>query len=123
MRKFLALLLVVPFSSSICQVTEDFQIGLASVNPDYIKASMKFLADDLLEGRQPGTRGFEIASRYAESEFITHGLLPGVGNSYIQKVPLKKGVTDIKASSFTMKLNDKTETWSYADHFLISPNL
>ena len=34
-----------------------------------IKAHIDFLADDLLEGRETGSRGFDIASRYVASQF------------------------------------------------------
>lgn len=110
---------------SFGQATKDFEDGLAAVNPDYIKASMTFLSDDLLEGRQPGTRGFEIASKYVESQFIALGLKPGAegGTSYRQRVPLKKGVTDSKASQFALHIKDKSESFIYGDHFLISPYL
>jgi len=123
MRQFCVLILIVPFFTSRGQLNEDFQIGLSAVRPDYIKASMTFLADDLLEGRQPGTRGFEIAAKYVESEFIGLGLVPGANGGYVQKVPLKKGVTDTKASSFALHINEKTESWDYAEHFLVNPYL
>jgi hypothetical protein len=34
-----------------------------------IKAHVTFLADDLLEGREAGTRGHEIAARYIATQF------------------------------------------------------
>ena len=36
-----------------------------------------FLADDLLEGREAGTRGHEIAARYIASQFALLGVKPG----------------------------------------------
>ena len=86
MKPLFVLFLLTSFFTSQSQVAEDFKVGLEEVNPDYIKASMKFLADDLLEGRQPGTRGFEIASRYVESEFVSLGLTPKGNSGYVQKV-------------------------------------
>ena len=35
---------------------------------------MRFLASDLLEGREPGTRGYEIAAQYVRSQFESIGL-------------------------------------------------
>ena len=53
------------------------------------KADIKFLADDLLEGRGPGTRGDELAQRYIISQFEQVGLQPGSADgSWVQKVPL-----------------------------------
>jgi hypothetical protein len=34
----------------------------ASVNPENIRAQVKFISDDLLEGRYPGLRGGELAA-------------------------------------------------------------
>lgn len=95
-----------------------------SVNPQAIKATMSFLADDLVEGRQPGTRGFAIASRYIETQFMALGLLPGAGDStYRQPVPLKKGVTIGEASSLTLNgEGGAAETLVYGKDYIISPN-
>ena len=35
---------------------------------------MRFLASDLLEGREPGTRGYEIAAQYVRAQFDSIGL-------------------------------------------------
>jgi hypothetical protein len=43
---------------------------------DRIRAHMHFLADDLLEGREAGTRRFEIAARYVGGQFAQIGILP-----------------------------------------------
>src|SRR5580765_6013056 len=44
---------------------------------DRFKAHVAFLADDLLEGREAGTRGHEIAARYIASQFALLGMKPG----------------------------------------------
>src|SRR5271154_987761 len=36
----------------------------ASIDPEKIRAHVKFLSDDLLEGRGPGLRGSELAAKY-----------------------------------------------------------
>lgn len=54
-----------------------------------IEADLRFLADDLLEGRAAGTRGYDIAARYVAAEFAKIGLEPaGDEGSYFQRVPL-----------------------------------
>jgi hypothetical protein len=54
---------------------------------DRIKAHVSFLADDLLEGREAGTRGHEIAARYIASQFALSGVKPGGrANGYFQPV-------------------------------------
>ena len=44
---------------------------------DRFKAHVAFLADDLLEGREAGTRGHEIAARYIAGQFALLGVKPG----------------------------------------------
>src|SRR5438034_10657710 len=39
-----------------------------------IAAHMRFLADDALEGRETGTRGFEVAAEYVRAQFASAGL-------------------------------------------------
>ena len=55
--------------TGLCRVPTDVQKALQAVNPDEIESTMNFLASDLLEGRQPGTRGFAIASQYVQTQF------------------------------------------------------
>ena len=44
------------------------------------RAHVTFLADDLLEGREAGTRGHGIAARYMASQFALAGATPGARN-------------------------------------------
>jgi Zn-dependent M28 family amino/carboxypeptidase len=61
----------------------------ASIDPEKIRAHVRFLADDLLEGRGPGTRGGDIAAKYIATQFALDGLKPaGDDGTYFQKVPL-----------------------------------
>ena len=38
-----------------------------------IRAHMAFLADDLLEGRETGTRGYQLAANYVRAQFEQMG--------------------------------------------------
>src|SRR6476660_9605994 len=54
-----------------------------------IKAHVTFLADDLLEGREAGTRGHEIAARYVATQLALIGAKPGGDQgTYFKKVDL-----------------------------------
>jgi Zn-dependent M28 family amino/carboxypeptidase len=58
-----------------------------SIDPEKIRAHVKFLADDLLEGRGPGLRGSEIAAQYIATQFALYGLKPGGDNgTYLQQI-------------------------------------
>src|SRR5271155_2266253 len=60
-----------------------------SIDPEKIRAHVRFLASDLLDGRGPGTRGAQIAAEYIATQFALDGLKPaGDNGTYFQKVPL-----------------------------------
>jgi len=62
---------------------------LGAVSAARFRAHVEFLADDLLEGREAGTRGFDLAARYAATEMEKCGLEPaGEDGTFFQAVPL-----------------------------------
>ncbi|WP_434345213.1 M28 family metallopeptidase [Myxococcus virescens] len=63
------------------------------IAPEVLRAHVRFLASDLLEGRGPGTRGDALAQAYIASQFEALGLQPlGTDGSYLQPFDLV-GVT------------------------------
>lgn len=58
-----------------------------SIKPEAVKAHVTFLADDLLEGRDTGSRGHEIAARYVATQFASMGLTPIAKDGWFQTVP------------------------------------
>ena len=63
--------------------------AMKSIDPQRIRAHVKFLASDLLEGRGTGQRGGDIAAEYIATEFESYGLKPaGDNGAYMQKVPM-----------------------------------
>jgi len=72
-------------------------VAIETPDPEKIRAHVKFLASDLLEGRGTGQRGGDIAAEYIATQFELYGLKPGAANgSYFQDVPLMsvKTLTD-----------------------------
>ncbi len=60
-----------------------------SIDPEKMRAHVRFLSLDLLEGRGPGKRGAELAAEYIATQFALDGLEPaGDNGSYFQNVPL-----------------------------------
>ncbi len=54
-----------------------------------VKAHIGFLASDLLQGREAGSPGYDIAANYVASQFAQLGVKPaGANGSYFQPVPL-----------------------------------
>jgi hypothetical protein len=65
-------------------------------------AHVRFLADDKLEGRNVGSKGYEAAADYVVGQFEQAGLAPGAGSSYSQPVEFIKGALDEPASSLAL---------------------
>jgi len=62
----------------------------AGIRPEAVSAHIRFLADDLLEGRAPGERGFELAAAYVASQLQGMGLEPaGTNGSWFQPVTFR----------------------------------
>ena len=76
--------------------------GDEDIRAEQIRAHIRFLADSLLQGRAPGTPGYDIAARYVATELEGMGLHPGVSGNWFQSVPLEKAVTDAAASSVVL---------------------
>jgi hypothetical protein len=90
------------------------------IRPEEIRAHIRFLADSLLQGRAPGTPGYDIAARYVATELEGMGLHPGVSGSWFQAVPLQKAVTDTAASSLVLTVNGKEQKLADAKDYVLS---
>ena len=90
-----------PSVPSVPGVAAAAQSAAEQINPENIRAHVKFLSDDLLEGRGPGKRGGELAARYIATEFALNGLKPaGDDGTFYQHVDLYAVHTDEAATSF-----------------------
>jgi Zn-dependent M28 family amino/carboxypeptidase len=106
---FLAALLLT--SATPLQITPEAAAARDAIKPSAIAAHIRFLADDLLEGRETGTRGYELAARYVAAQFEAMGLEPaGDDGTYFQRIPFRSAT--LVSSSFTVggvKLADKQD--------------
>jgi len=91
----LASLLVAVLFSASCG---DRGAGLEPVTAQELDAHIRFLSDDLLEGRALGSRGIAIAEQYQEDLFRTFGLEPVFGSSYRQAFDLRGTTPDRNAA-------------------------
>uniref|UniRef100_UPI003BA9CD44 M28 family metallopeptidase n=1 Tax=Ningiella ruwaisensis TaxID=2364274 RepID=UPI003BA9CD44 len=111
-----------------CAQTQTSAVSSAQqVKPDVeverIKAHMAFLADDLLEGRDTGSRGHEIASLYIAGEFKKYGLAPaGENGSYMQRVTFRKTSLVQESPRFMVQSPDGNYELSYPKDFIVSPS-
>src|SRR5229473_6912006 len=76
--------------------------GTPEIDKEKIRAHVKFLASDLLEGRGTGQRGGDIAAEYIATQFALYGLKPaGDNGTYLQKVPMV-GLETQPATTFSV---------------------
>ena len=76
--------------------------AMETINPERIRAHVRFLSHDLLEGRGTGQRGGDIAAEYIATQFTVYGLKPaGDNGTYMQKVPMV-GITPMPETTFSL---------------------
>ncbi len=81
-----------------------------AINENVIKSHIKFLADDLLEGRAPGSRGDELGRKYIAAKFESLGLKPAAGKgNWFQPVPLL-GLKTTPPKTITFNNKEKSLT-------------
>jgi hypothetical protein len=88
------------------------------IRTEAIRAHMRFLADDLLEGRGTGSRGYDLAAAYVAAQLEAHGIAPGAGGSYFQKVPMRRGVRVPEGSELTLIRDGREERLTNEKDFL-----
>ncbi|MEQ1514222.1 MAG: M28 family metallopeptidase [Lysobacteraceae bacterium] len=78
-----------------------------------------FLADDRLEGRETGTRGYDLAAEYTAKRFREIGLQPaGDNGTYFQNVPLLKATREAEGAALTVKRNGREIALRFREQFL-----
>ena len=92
-----------------------------AASTEKVEAHVRFLADDLLEGREAGTRGYNIAALYVAEQFRAYGLQPGGDDdSYMQQVPLFRYQLD-QAAPQSLTVTDGADlTLEQGSDYLIS---
>jgi Zn-dependent M28 family amino/carboxypeptidase len=90
-------------------VQEEPGSGSPQIDAETIRAHMRFLADDLLEGRGPGTRADELTQLYLATQLEGLGLEPaGPDGGWVQPVPIV-GITSKVTETLTAAGEDGVE--------------
>ena len=93
--------------------------AMATIRPEAIRGDMRFLSDDLLEGRGTATRGYEVAAKYMASQFEALGLQPaGDNGTFFQSVPLRSMQPDPANTSLTLTKSGREETFAFAKNYI-----
>jgi Zn-dependent M28 family amino/carboxypeptidase len=89
-----------------------------ALNENAIRAHIKFLSSDLLEGRGTGARGGEIAANYIAAQMEALGLKgAGANGSFFQPVSLV-GVKADPDTKLTVSGRDGQESFKFADEYV-----
>jgi Zn-dependent M28 family amino/carboxypeptidase len=106
-----------------CQSEQVQHTSEISADASRIKSHLRFLSDDLLEGRDTGARGHEIASLYIAAEFEKYGLTPaGDNGTYMQRVNFVQAYIDQSSIKLSLTGSQGDTTLSYPKQFLTYPN-
>src|SRR5215471_4239782 len=113
------LLVVSPTALAAVQITRAEKAAAKTITADALRAHVRFLASDLLEGRGTATRGDQLAEEYISAQMESFGLKPGGPNgSWFQSLDIV-GVTGhpekltVSKPAALQRLGEKLElTWS-----------
>src|SRR5438270_7871472 len=76
--------------------------ALQKIDPEHIRANVRFLSHDLLEGRGTGQRGGDLSDAYIVTQFWLDGLKPaGDNGTFFQNVPMV-GITPAPETTFEL---------------------
>ena len=104
-------------------ISAEAQKAARSVRPEAVEAHVRYLADDKLAGRKPGTPGYELAAQYVEKQFRTLSFRPmGQRGTYRQAVPLRKAQVREEVSSLSLIQDGQERPLTYGKNFILSPN-
>jgi hypothetical protein len=105
--------------------SNDINGTVVAPNVENIKGHMNFLAHDLLEGRDTGSRGHEIASLYIQTEFQRYGLKgAGDDDTFMQRVLFRRGLLVQESPSLVLTDADgNTSELKFPKHFISGPDL
>jgi Zn-dependent M28 family amino/carboxypeptidase len=95
----------------------------ASITAERLRAHIRYLADDLLEGRGPGSRGDKLAQAYIATQMEAMGLQPaGENGTWFQPFDIVGVDTKNPATTLFRKGSDSVQL-KYHDEFIASSGL
>src|SRR5579871_5359003 len=91
---------------------------IAEISGERIRAHVKFLSSDLMEGRGVGTRGEKLATDYIATQFALIGAKPaGDNGTYFQRVPMV-GVETQPSAVVSAEKEGQTLTFRWRDEYV-----
>lgn len=107
-----------------------FFLSLSIVRPVWadtakrFEAHMDFLASDLLNGRDTGSLGHEVAAQYIATEFMKMGIVPaGEDGSYMQRITFRSALLDQASPELTVKKAGKATAFEFLEEFAVGADI
>lgn len=95
--------------------------AMDSIDGHRIRAHVKYLSSDLLEGRGTGQRGGDVAAHYIATQLELYGLKPaGDNDTYFQKVPLTVIDTQPQTEFSLLPENGPAMELRYKDDYVVN---
>ena len=86
-----------------------------------VRAHDTFLADDLMEGRGTGTRGYDLAALYVAAQFRRLGLEPGAdGGTYRQEIGFVETTISVDGSRLVVKVAGKEDALAAVNDMVVA---
>jgi Zn-dependent M28 family amino/carboxypeptidase len=99
-------------------------VAVDRIKAEHIAAHVKFLADDLLEGRAPATRGGDLAAKYIATQFELLGLEPaGEKGTYFQPVPIIESLAKPDMTLTVKGGAGKSEAFTFGSDFVAASGI
>ncbi len=127
MKKFasVAALLAASLLSAQTLIAQNKQSGglddaMKAIDSERMRATVKYLSDDALEGRGTGQKGGDLAADWIAVQFKSYGLQPaGDNGTYFQNINFFGVTTDATKTRFSFKPKSGSEmTLRFADDFV-----
>lgn len=94
------------------------ELAASQIEENKLRAHVKYLADDLLEGRGPGGRGGHLAAKYIAAQFEALGLEPASSDrSFFQQVRMIGSRTD-PSTKLAVKSEAGGAEFGFGDDFV-----
>jgi hypothetical protein len=99
---------------------EEVERALAGARGEMVRTHMEFLADDLLEGRDTGARGYDLATRYVAAQLTELGVAPlGDDRGYFQSLDIVEAREMKGSAELTLRRGGRAEPLVFGEDFLI----
>lgn len=107
-----------------CLLALSCSAAAQQADPAMIRGHIQFLASDELEGRESGSRAYDVAAQYVATRFLQYGVLPkGVQGTFLQSVPLRAARLAASAPQLDIIGKDGVRKLAYLDDFVVGGSL